>query len=176
MELKRLTYEDKQRLRGDILEMMEENDQDFVPPLSQRFSTSQTDFVGSINEKDGLISYLDDMVQHCMLGAFEGDRLIAFVAYKENLVNEVISEDTLPNIYLCTLILRHSARGQRLTQKLYSHLFEVLYPECDVFTRTWSTNLAHLHILDRFGFEEILRKENDRGPGVDTVYYIKHQH
>ena len=37
--------------------------------------------------------------------------------------------------------------------------------------RTWSTNRAQAHLMPELGFEEVLRLPNDRGCGVDTVYY-----
>jgi len=79
----------------------------------------------------------------------------------------------LPNIYLSTLILSTESRGKGVTKKLYAHLFNELYPDKSIFTRTWSTNLAHIKILDYFSFEEIARLENDRGNGIDTVYFAK---
>jgi hypothetical protein len=38
-------------------------------------------------------------------------------------------------------------------------------------TRTWSTNASHLDLLDELGFDLIKRVEDDRGDGIDTVYY-----
>lgn len=173
MELRILTAEDVVNYRDRILEMMRESDNDFVPPLSVRFSNSQTVFVGGDTTGAGIESYYKSLVKEKILGAFEGDHLLGFISYKENLVNAVYDETTLPNIYLATLIVSRAARGKRLTQTLYAHLFNDLYPERNIFTRTWSTNDAHTHILFGFGFEEMLRMPDDRGPGIDTVHYRK---
>jgi len=48
-----------------------------------------------------------------------------------------------------------------------------LYPERFICTRTWHTNGAHIHILDTFGFREIARLKDHRGPGLDTVYFAR---
>ena len=99
--------------------------------------------------------------------------LLGFVTFKLDLVNAVLGADTLPNLYICTLLLSPAARGKGVTAKMYAHLFDSLYPSVNLFTRTWSTNAAHLKILDRFGFSLIKRIENDRGEGIDTVYFGK---
>jgi RimJ/RimL family protein N-acetyltransferase len=56
---------------------------------------------------------------------------------------------------------------------MYEHLFFTLFPTHHLFTRTWSTNAAHIAILGKFGFSQIARIENDRGEGIDTVYFAK---
>ena len=44
---------------------------------------------------------------------------------------------------------------------MYDHLFHTLYPQCSIYTRTWSTNAPHSRILSKFSFEELARLEND---------------
>ena len=56
---------------------------------------------------------------------------------------------------------------------MYAHLFDDIFPDRSIFTRTWSTNAAHIKILDKFNFEIIKCIENDRGDGIDTVYFAK---
>ena len=81
----------------------------------------------------------------------------------------------MPNIYISTLLVTPCGRGQGLTRKMYEFLFNE-YKNANVFTRTWSTNEAHIKILLGFGFETIKVLENDRGNGIDTVYFKKHPH
>ena len=40
-----------------------------------------------------------------------------------------------------------------------------------VTTRTWDSNDRHLDLLSDLGFELLTRIEDDRGEGIDTVYY-----
>lgn len=171
MELRILTAEDRVRYHDRILEMMKESDKDFVPPLSTRFSPKQTVFTGGEGTEEGLITYMQSMMKETMLAAFEGDLLLGFITFVENMTTDYFGEDTLPNIYLCTLVVSRAARGKNLTRTLYSHLFYERYAERSIFTRTWSTNGAHIHILDGYGFSELHRKPDDRGPGIDTVYF-----
>lgn len=39
--------------------------------------------------------------------------------------------------------------------------------------RTWSTNGAQEHILDKLGYSLVRRLKDDRGEGIDTVYFVK---
>lgn len=160
----------KEQYRTDILEMLRYSDREFVPPLSARSSTTQADLSGEGTSADGVVPYFREMLKQQILGAFEDGVLLAFVSFRENYTNENISA-ICPNIYLSTLVMRPEARGKHLTVHMYEHLFYRLYPERNVYTRTWSTNMAHITILGKFGFRELCKLIDDRGPGVDTVYF-----
>lgn len=168
-----LTEAQKQEYSDQILALLTHCDRDFVPPLSTRFSTSDTKFSPETVANNGVLAYFKDMIGESMLAAIEGNRLLGFVTFKRNLTCKYMAPDTFPNLYICTLLLSPAARGMGLTAKMYAHLFDTLYPTHNLYTRTWSSNAAHIKILDRFGFAEIARIENDRGAGIDTVYFGK---
>ena len=171
MNFKILTEQDKIAYKQTILDAMKESDKDFVPPLSARSSTTQKCLVGGNSSEQGLLSYCNEMLSQIVLGAFEEDNLIGFVSFKENYTNDVIFDCDCPNIYLSTLILKKEARGKHLTQRMYDYLFNTLYADRSIFTRTWSTNGAHLRILEKFNFALIKTIKDDRGTGIDTVYF-----
>ena len=87
-------------------------------------------------------------------------------------MNGKIGEEDLPNIYISTLLVSPEGRGKGLTSKMYEILFAE-YENANIFTRTWSTNEAHIKILSKFGFEAMLILKNDRGNGIDTIYFKK---
>ncbi|MBQ7897105.1 MAG: GNAT family N-acetyltransferase [Clostridia bacterium] len=168
MEKKLLSEEEKIKYhRDEILEMMRISDKDFVPPLSSRTSTTQSNLSG--DGSGGIELYFNEMIKQKVLGAFEGDRLFGIVSFRENYETDIIKD--LPNIYISTLFLHPDSRGRGVTKELYSYLFFDLYKNSNIFTRTWSANVAHIKILDFFGFELFHRIENDRGDGIDTVYF-----
>ena len=169
MEKRILTEAEKIKYSEDILEMMRISDKDFVPPLSSRTSTTQSDLSGSGN--GGIELYFQEMIKQKVLGAFEGERLFGIVSFREDYESDVVKD--LPNIYISTLFLHPDSGGKGVRKELYSYLFYDLYPERSVFTRTWSTNAAHIKILDFFKFDLFCRIENDRGEGIDTVYFKK---
>lgn len=167
MEKRILTEAEKIKYTKDILEMMKISDKDFVPPLSSRASTTQSDLSGG--GSGGIELYFNEMIKQKVLGAFEGDKLFGIVSFRENYETDIVKE--LPNIYISTLFLHPDSRGRGLTKELYSYLFFDLYKSSNIYTRTWSTNIAHIKILSFFDFELFHRIENDRGQGIDTVYF-----
>lgn len=170
MELRILSAAEQVAFGGQILEMLTASDQEFVPPLSARSSTTQQNLSSGDSCPDGIFQYYTQLQTQKVMAAVEGDRLLAFVSYIENHVSGPITEADTPNIYLSTLVMRPEARGKGLTKKLYTQLFGT-YKPAPVFTRTWSTNAAHLRILQFFGFETVKILPNHRGPGIDTVYF-----
>ena len=164
---------EKVKYKNDIIEMLKQSDKDFIPPLSARSSTTQSDLTSTTSTKQGLLNYYKEMNEQQILGAFDGQELVGFVSFKVDYVSKEIEESTIPNIYLSTLVLTPEARGKSLTYHMYDHLFNVLYPTSNIHTRTWSTNAPHIKILSKFDFVEFIRKKNDRGEGIDTVYFCK---
>ena len=167
MELKILTQEEKTQYRGAILALLEESDEDFLPPLSRRRSTKDQTFSGG-TVGGGILSYSEAMNRQEILVAMIDGEMAGFVSFYEN-----FEGGEAPSLYVSTLVVAKAARGHGLTSKMYAHLFYTLFPEHNVYTRTWSTNAAHTKILARFGFTEYKRLPNDRGPGIDTVYFAR---
>ena len=174
MEFVLLPEAQKLERRDEIIAMIAACDHEFVPPLSHRYSPSQTVFTAEACTTDGLPGYVEDMCKSShILCAIEEGELLGFVAYRLDMTNQYLTADTLPNLYVAVLLVKPSARGRGITKQFYDHLFLEKYPERNLYTRTWSTNQAHAKILRRFGLEIVIRIENDRGEGIDTVYFGK---
>jgi ribosomal protein S18 acetylase RimI-like enzyme len=172
MEIKILTKTEQDKYDNEILEMLIQGDTEFVPPLSARSSTTQSNLTGIKNLNVGVSNYFNELKKQRILVATAEDKLLGFVSFKENFVNEKIGKEHLPNIYISTLLVSSESRGKGLTSKMYESLFAE-YENVNIFTRTWSTNVAHIKILSKFGFETMLVIKNDRGNGVDTIYFKK---
>lgn len=168
MQIHILTKEEQERYDGKILRMLQAGDREFVPPLSTRNSTTQADFAAAQSRDDGVVRYFHGLKQQKLLAATENDHLLGFVSFRENFTSEKISK--LPNIYISTVLVSPEARGRGITGKMYETLFAE-YEGTSVFTRTWSTNAAHIRILEKLQFETLCVLKNDRGQGVDTVYF-----
>ena len=169
LEFRILTEKEKQNWKDSIFALCQNSDREFVPPLSQRSSTTQATLTGGC--ENGIASYCDEVLRQPVLACLEEGKLLGFVSFKENYVPEHYPDAKLPNIYLSTLILSPESRGRGLTKKLYNYLFTERFPNHSIYTRTWSTNVAHLKILEYFGFSLVVCIENHRGIGIDTVYY-----
>lgn len=175
MELIILNEALKEKYKNDILELMTLCDNDFVPPMSKRFSPFQSDLSAAGSESEAsILRYYKAMMKETVLCAVEDGVLLGFVTYVEDLeYKDVITAADQPNLYVCTLIVNPLARGRGLTYRMYDYLFNEKYADRSIFTRTWSTNAAHISILKKYGFEEIHRIPNDRGESIDTVYFGK---
>lgn len=160
------------KYRKEMLEMLTEGDNDFVPPLSSRSSTTQSSFSEFEGHSAGVLRYFEAMEKQSFLIAKEDGKLLAFVSFIENYANDKITEKDIPNIYISTLLAKSECRGRGITKSMYTMLFDK-YADRNVFTRTWSTNCIHINILSKFGFCELCRIKDDRGKGIDTVYFIK---
>lgn len=172
MEFCILKKEEQQKIYAAAYELLEKADGEFVPPLSCRKSSTQQGFLNSAQNDDGINRYFEELKKQRFAAAFQNGELIAFVSFKENYVCAEIPKSELPNIYISTLVVSPKARGMGVTKALYSKLFSE-YEKMNVFTRTWSTNIAHIKILERFGFFVTKVLKNDRGNQIDTVYFKK---
>ena len=171
MEIRVLNKIEQESIYEDAYTMLEAADDEFVPPLSARNSSTQKDLKNSA--KSGSIArYFEQLKDQRFAAAFEDGKLIAFVSYRENYFCPHVPPECVPNIYLSTLVVSPAARGKGVTKALYGHLFSE-YKHAHIFTRTWSTNIAHIKILQFYGFQTIEVLENDRGNGIDTIYFQK---
>ena len=169
MDMVFLDEQRKKDWQNQIFALCRNSDKEFVPPLSQRRSTTQGSL--AVGGGNSIELYCSEVLHQPVLACIEGDKLLGFVSFKENYIPEHCPNAKLPNIYVSTLILSPESRGRGLTKKLYTYLFKEAFPDRSIYTRTWSTNAAHLKILGYFGFSEILCIPNHRGIGIDTVYY-----
>lgn len=165
MEFILLTDAEKEKFRDEIFNMLVESDNDFFPPLSKRYPTNS-----ETSDMDSIKAYFASVMHEKILATVIDGRLAGIVTFLEDLKASMIPDEN--NIYLMTVLVASSARGKGVLTRSYEHLFNVLYKHKSIYTRTWSTNHAHTKVLlDKFGFEEIKRLPNDRGEGVDTVYF-----
>lgn len=169
MTLQHLNDTEKQKYRDGIRNLLVICDREFVPPISSRTSTTQSNLSGK-EAGDGISAYLDALMEQEIVCALDDDSLLGFVSYRKDYTCPEIDKSLTPNVYLSTLIVSPDARGRGITRQIYSYLFEK-YSDRPIFTRTWSTNLAHIKILEKFGFSEHLRIKNHRGENIDTVYF-----
>lgn len=153
-----------------LLALLTLADKEFIPPLSSRGSTTQSDLSGSAAVSDGVTAYYQEMAQQPAVLALEDGKCYGFMAFKENYTCPQIT--VLPNLYASTCVVHPDARGQGLMRRFYEAMI-ALHPTHSICTRTWHTNLSHLRVLERLGFSEIARLKDHRGPGLDTVYFCR---
>ena len=141
---------------------------EFVPPLSARHSTSQADLDGT-ERHDGVGAYFAEMRSQPIVLAVEGDELLGFLSYRPDFELDFLAEKS---VYVTTVCVASAYRRRGIASALYGHVEERVAPQT-VSLRTWSTNTPQIGALRKRGYECARTIENDRGPGVDTVYFIK---
>ena len=151
---------------------------EFVPPLCARTGCAQKFQAGRPNGdgNDRPVAYFEEMRrQHFVVARADGGRLAAFLTFKPRYTcPELLRYGE--NIYMTTACVLPAWRGRGLSGGLYD-VVEGALPAAlrtsYVTTRTWSTNQTQMHVFPKRGYEICARLEDDRGAGIDTVYFVK---
>ena len=174
MEYRYYPHAEDSGFAEDIQALLTLADKEFIPPLSQRGSPTQSSLSGG-QFHEGIRDYYASMAPQPVILAIEEGKCLGFMAFKENHTCDEITPAYLPNLYASTCVVHPCTRGKGLMKQFYREMI-ALAPERWICTRTWHTNYAHLHILDTLDFHCIARLPDHRGPGMDTVYYARRPH
>ncbi len=166
------------RQLSGVWRLLQTYGEDFVPPLSQRESTCQQGLRDNTHSSpQGPVAYFEEMKAQCFLLAVEGDAVAGFLTFRRGYIPEVLShrkEEGLLGLYITTIIVDAAYRRQGLARGFY-HRLMTLFPQRRrlLSTRTWGGNISHISLLEKLNFSGPIRIPDDRGPGIDTVYYYK---
>ena len=157
-----------------VYEILKKCDREFVPPLSQRTSTTQKTLDSADPEEQGEPkSYFQKLREQSVILAVAQGRVLGFMSFLGRYTCEDIG-DQADTIYVSTVIVDPPHRGRGLTLAMYRRLMDFAQVRgLPISTRTWSTNHTHIQILSQLGFYELCRIRDGRGPGIDTVYFRK---
>jgi len=164
-------------LEQDIRRILAVCDHEFLPPLSQRKSTLQKN-LDSTQYSDcnlGLNAYLNGLSSQSTLIARANDEVVGFLSFINNYSQSEIANFT-PSNHVTTICVLPEGRGKKITRSFYEYIFNDLPGELKteyVSTRTWSTNYAHIKILEQLNFSLVHEIPNDRGQGISTHYYAR---
>ena len=140
-------------------------DRDFYPPLSTRGSTTEQNLKSGEESLSGPELYMNSLrAQSWLLAVSEGE-LRGFMSF----IPEKVVDD-IPCVYFSTLIVDPEARHQGIARLIYRALIED-HAGKTIVLRTWSTNRGHLILLEELGFRPYKVLKDDRGDGVDTIYF-----
>jgi len=157
-----------------IRRLLSTADDAFVPPLTAdaRATISRP---GDGPGPTSIEAYVEACVERPMVGAFEDGQLVGFASFEARTDSEPLADHT-PTNHVEVLVVDESYRNTGLATAFYKHLISSLPPDLHqpaVSTKTWSTNRPHIAVLESLSFDCIHRIDNDRGPGIDTVYYAR---
>ncbi len=163
-----------------IWEILCECNNEFIPPLSSRNSSSQTELQQGSDVLDDHIDnkpyvYFEELRKQQFIIAKRDDRVVGFLTFKTDYICDALSKFGASN-YITTVCVRKEFRKQGILTKMYEQMESGL-PEsvsCSrISTRTWSQNNAQIKTLMKKGFRMLAKLANDRGLGVDTLYFGK---
>lgn len=162
--------------RHDVMSLVETVSDEFVPPLAGRASTTQSDLRGDTSADDTIRSYFSGLTaQWNLLGVTPTHGVSAIISYLPRRDDLTLLGQT-PVSYISTVACLPEFRRFGIVRGLYAALIQ---GECrpkpyfPLATRTWSTNETHIPLLKSLGFVLARSLPNDRGVGIDTVYYIR---
>ncbi len=151
-------------------------DADFLPPLSHRTSSCQKDLApGAASlSQEGPRQYFQELIRQEFLLFMDERSLQGFLSYRPHWTGEgPLAGDSL---YITTVCVPKELRGRGIATELYCALEQKESSPgepCAITIRTWSTNLAQIALLEKLGYHAALRIQDDRGPGIDTIYFRK---
>ena len=145
----------------------------FVLPLNQRSSATQQNPAPGSQSQELPVDYFEELKKKAFPLYAENGQVLGFLSFRPDYVADVF-QDQLPCAYVSTIVVRKDARRKGITSQLYEDLLSGKYHKSDyVATRTWSENQGHISLLEKEGFDLMLCIPNDRGIGIDTVYFRK---
>lgn len=159
----------------EVERLLRKYDDDFVPPLSTRDSTSQQENLDGEPEHTGIDAYLQECLDQNLIIAQHNGDVIGFLSYG-TLDSLDGLQEYAPCLYVSTTIIEKEYRNQGVGTLLNEYLFDNMLESFDVkyvVRRTWSTNTASKNYIESLGFREIKRVKDHRQEGIDSLYYAK---
>lgn len=167
------------RFSDGIRRLLVASDDEFVPPLSGREGTTQregladTSGVATGNVGEAIEAYHSQCVSQHLIVCHDGGELRGFMSFRDGYRTPEL-DGFQPSNYVSTIIVAPEYRRRGLAREMYERILSELpsgIASPHVTTRTWSTNRSHLSLLEELGFENVRTLPDDRGDGIDTVYY-----
>lgn len=155
-----------------VRHLLSEVDKEFVPSLSCRPDTLSTHRPASGRAISGSTSYFDAMRQESWLIALDSGSVVGLLSFISG-HRDLSLVHWSPTAYVTTVAVARPYRQAGLASTLYRKLNLVAVSEGlpYIVTRTWSTNESHIRVLLATGFFEVLRLQDDRAMGIDTLYF-----
>ena len=155
----------------EVRRLLESCGDEFVPPLSTRMSTHQTDLrcLEGTGTRPG--EYFSELSHQPFALALSDGRVVAFLSFIEG-YPVMRGEKRLVTTYVTTICVAPEWRHRGIATGLY-RVLERCSSSRYFSVRTWSTNAAQVTLLQSLGYRELSRIRDDRSEGIDTIYFLK---
>ena len=174
-------FRDASGYREAVWQILIECDDDFLPALSARSGTyerggaSLSDIPHDSCAAEGPRAYFKDLEDQGLLVALLDSRAIGFLSFISGFERPELASCS-PSIYMTTGCVTGEYRSRGIMAHLVSYLIDEICSGVEyrfVTTRTWSTNTASINHLESLGFLVVRTVRNNRGKGIDTLYYAR---
>lgn len=148
-------------------------DNEFIPSLAARRDTTEHDLT-SVRLWASPLPFFETVLSEYVLLATMNGEIVGFSSFKPHYCEELLAEWS-PSTYISTTAVLPKYRRQGIARRLNERLM-ALPPELAspfLTRRTWSTNTANIKLIEEFGFDEVIRFRDHRGPGIDTLYFAR---
>lgn len=164
------------RIAASIHQLLVEVDKEFVPPLSCRNNATIKNFA-AVSDSNDPGEYIHQTLSRPSLVVFRDGEFAGLMSFRLHYRDSYLNIGN-PCTYVVTVATHRQYRRQGVARELYEALFG-LAPEFAspfVATRTWNANSSHIALLEKLGFQQMNRLQNDRGFGIDTLYFARSLH
>ncbi len=160
--------------RNAVWSLLVAVDSEFVPPLSSRDSTTTKRLRPSDPAAGGPRAYFERLVTQASLLATRDGSLLGMMSFIVRHREPLLAEWS-PASYVSTVAIARRFRRDGVARALYESVLHIPADLSSPFvaTRTWSGNLSHMALLADLEFLEVARVTDDRGVGVDSVFYAR---
>ena len=160
-----LTDKTKKQFMRDISLLVQKYNNEFIPPLSKRGSVSCTSLRDCNN--DNISEYIESMKSQDFIVVLDKtNKVVGFLSYEHREVCDIDCN------YVSIIITDKNYREQGVARELYSVLEKL--SKLPIIVRTWSTNYKNRSILSNLGYDCIKTIKDDRGVGIDTLYFVQY--
>lgn len=159
----------------DIWELVCKCDNEFIPPLSSRESSSQKKLDITLSNTVLPVEYFKELIKQKFVLVIKENKVIAFLSFKVDYICEELNNFGVSN-YITTICVEPSYRNQGILKSLYTFIENDVKNKMRIkkfSTRTWSTNDAQINVLERINYDKLVTLKNHRGNGIDTIYFGK---
>lgn len=165
--------------KDEVIEMLKKYNKEF-----EEFDMSLADlsrkyiFEEDVSDEEALIGLYNNGFKYLITVEKEGD-LIGF-----RFVNKPSDDDSIkeyapkhyPSICLTLAIVEENYRGKGIWSKMMDYFKENILPKFEynkAHFLTSSNNKSMQKAGEKRGFEKVATVEDDRGEGIDTLFYVK---
>lgn len=139
--------------------LLQKCDEEFIPPSSARSSTHEMNLRDTVSTT--IDAYYNNIKEQPCIVAWHEGNVLGFLSYEVGING---------SYYITTVVTNKDYRRHGVATALYNKLF-VIAGRREVIVRTWSTNTQHMNLLKQLGFIMNVVVKDDRGDGIDTIYY-----